>query len=124
MIYFFCLFFSEKDFRMLSIAVVTDALTFTTLGIFSRWQIDDIFLTFQRKTGFDISCKMSTYETFYMNSQSLSSRINEKNISNCHLQNFLPNILSLIGKSLLLYNKFLMYHLKVYQTEPIFFWER
>ena len=30
-----------------------------SLGIFSRRQIDDIFLIFPQKTGFDITCKLS-----------------------------------------------------------------
>ena len=30
-----------------------------SLAIFSRQQIDDIFLIFPKKTGFDISCKLS-----------------------------------------------------------------
>ena len=37
-----------------------------SLGHFSRWQSDDIFLLFQ-KIGFAISCKLSPQETVYMN---------------------------------------------------------
>ena len=33
--------------------------TFTIVGKFSRWQIDESFLIFSKKIGFDISCKWS-----------------------------------------------------------------
>ena len=59
-----------------------------SLGIFSRQQIDDIFLIFSQKTGFDILCKLSAAEeTICMKCQILFSGKNKKNISKCHLLN-------------------------------------
>ena len=56
-------------------------LMLSTLGKnFSRRQIDDIFSYFSRKTGFDISCKLSPMETICMKCQILFSGTNKKNI--------------------------------------------
>ena len=60
-----------------------------SLGQFSRWQIGDIFLIFQ-KTGFCISCKLSPWETICMKCQILFSGKNKKNILICHLPKFYP----------------------------------
>ena len=40
---------------------------------FSRRHINDIFLIFPRKTGFDIACKLSPLETICMKCQNLFS---------------------------------------------------
>ena len=42
-----------------------------SLGIFNKQQIDDIFLIFSQKIGFDISCKLFPMETICMKFQSL-----------------------------------------------------
>ena len=49
---------------------------------FSRQQSEIFFLIFQKKMGFDISCKLSPQETICMKCQCLFSGKNKKNIFN------------------------------------------
>ena len=60
---------------------------------FSRQYFETFFSYFFHKIGFDISCKLSK-ETICMKCQILFSMKN-KNISKCHLLNFLPSMLSI-----------------------------
>ena len=64
-------------------------LTFTTLGKFSKRQIDDV-LYFSQKTGVNISCKLSPMKTIYTICLILLSG---KSISKCRV-NLLPRVLS------------------------------
>ena len=50
------------------------------------------FSLFQKKTGFDISCKLSPKETICMKCQILFFRKNKKNISNCLLLKIFPRV--------------------------------
>ena len=77
-----------------------------SLGIFSRRQIDDIFLIFFQKTGFDISCKLSPKETICMKCHILFSEKNKKNISKCRLLKILPRVLSVKAHILTLVSLF------------------
>ena len=61
-----------------------EELTFTTLGIFNRRQIDDIFfLIFPRKQ--DLTFHANCLETICMKCHILFSEKNKKNISKCRL---------------------------------------
>ena len=80
-----------------------------SLGKFSRWETDDIFLVFP-KVGIDISC-IPSKETFCMkcqakgvcmHCQSIFSEKKIKNISKCCLLKVLSNILSIIYKQALI----------------------
>ena len=64
-----------------------------SLGIFSRRQIDDIFLIFPRKQDltFHANCLL---ETICMKCQILFSRKNKKNISKCRLLKIFPRVLN------------------------------
>ena len=67
------------------------------LGTFSRRQIDNSFLIFLWKTGFDISCKLSPLEKIYMKYQILFPREKKKNrffFSKCCPLKFLLRALS------------------------------
>ena len=71
------------------------SLTFTTLWASSADDQWVIFFYFSlRKTGFDISCKLSPLETICMKCQNLFSRTNKNNISKCRLLKILPRVLS------------------------------
>ena len=67
---------------MSSASVVIGALTLSTLGkIFSRWHID-FFYYFSKKTGFDISSKLSSVATICLKCEVLLSGKNKKYITN------------------------------------------
>ena len=78
---------------IISGAIANSVLTITTLWAFSA---DDklimvYFSYFYKKIGFDISCKLSPYETICMKCILFSVK-NKKNISKCHLLNILPSV--------------------------------
>ena len=52
-----------------------------------------LFSYFSQSIGFDISCKVSPYETICMQFQSLFSRENNKIFKKCRLMNILPSML-------------------------------
>ena len=62
--------------------VLKEYLTLSTLGkIFSRQHLK-YFSYFSQKTGYDISCKLSSKETICMKCQILFSGENKKNVIN------------------------------------------
>ena len=70
-----------------------DVLTFNTLWAYSADNKLVIFFLFSQKTGFDISCKLSSLELAWNVKSFFLGKI-RKNISKCHLLKILPRVLN------------------------------
>ena len=100
-IHYPCLTINQKKF--------SKHLIYHSLGLFSRGQMDDIFLVFPRKQDLTFhanclcwrqfacnvkTCFMGTLVTIRMKCKNLFSGKNKQNISKCCLLKFLPRVLS------------------------------
>ena len=75
----------QERFAYIDIAAICVHFNCLTLALWVKFSADDIlkyFSYFSQKTGFDISCKLSPYETICMKCSTLFSGKNKKNIIN------------------------------------------
>ena len=83
-IFFYVFFFFIIIIFFFFLPVAGFILTFTTLS----GLVQPTTIYFSQKTGFDISCKLSSLETICMECQNLFLGKNKKNISICPLLKF------------------------------------
>ena len=92
-------FFSVRAVSHWTVRQTFSVNLYQSLGIFSRWQIDDIFLIFPSKQDSTFYANCLLRRQFAWNVKSCFLGKIRKNISKCRLLKILPRVLSVKGVS-------------------------